>query len=77
MPPLVDATACGRPPSPLPSPTRCGEGIATQFLCPLTQRVMREPVVASDGFTYERTAIEVSSGGGCGLGFRGFRFLGF
>jgi len=28
------------------------------FICPITHDVMREPVVAADGFTYERTAIE-------------------
>jgi len=28
------------------------------FLCPLTSGVMREPVFATDGFTYERSAIE-------------------
>ncbi|KAG2439489.1 hypothetical protein HXX76_004843 [Chlamydomonas incerta] len=27
------------------------------FVCPITQEVMREPAVASDGFTYERAAI--------------------
>ncbi|GFR43439.1 hypothetical protein Agub_g4521, partial [Astrephomene gubernaculifera] len=27
------------------------------FVCPITQDVMREPVVASDGFSYERAAI--------------------
>lgn len=27
--------------------------------CPLTCEIMREPVVAADGFTYERTAIQV------------------
>jgi hypothetical protein len=26
--------------------------------CPLTKRLMRNPVVASDGYTYERAAIE-------------------
>ena len=28
------------------------------FLCPITQEVMRDPVIGSDGITYERTAIE-------------------
>ncbi|GIL63149.1 hypothetical protein Vafri_17256 [Volvox africanus] len=27
------------------------------FVCPITQELMRDPVVASDGFTYERAAI--------------------
>ena len=28
-----------------------------QFICPITMRIMREPVTASDGRTYERNAI--------------------
>jgi Mg-chelatase subunit ChlD len=28
------------------------------FLCPITQEVMRDPVIGSDGITYERSAIE-------------------
>ncbi len=31
---------------------------AKDFVCPLTWEVFRDPVFASDGFTYERTAIE-------------------
>ncbi|GLI66350.1 hypothetical protein VaNZ11_010133 [Volvox africanus] len=31
--------------------------LPAMFVCPITQEVMREPVVASDGFTYERAAI--------------------
>lgn len=29
----------------------------TEHLCPITQEVMQDPVVASDGFSYERSAI--------------------
>jgi len=29
-----------------------------EFLCPITQELMKDPVVASDGHTYERMAIE-------------------
>ncbi|KAK9813324.1 hypothetical protein WJX72_012535 [[Myrmecia] bisecta] len=28
------------------------------FICPITQHLMKDPVVASDGYTYERAAIE-------------------
>lgn len=31
---------------------------ALAFICPLTRRVMRDPVTASDGHSYERAAIE-------------------
>ncbi len=33
--------------------------IPEAFVCPITQDMMQEPVVASDGHTYERTAIEL------------------
>ncbi|GAB1609287.1 WD repeat, SAM and U-box domain-containing protein 1-like [Argonauta hians] len=29
-----------------------------EFLCPITRELMKDPVIASDGYTYERTAIE-------------------
>jgi len=29
-----------------------------QFICPITQEVMRDPVIAEDGHTYEKDAIE-------------------
>lgn len=29
-----------------------------EFVCPITHELMKAPVVAQDGFTYERTAIE-------------------
>nr|XP_019557895.2 WD repeat, SAM and U-box domain-containing protein 1-like [Aedes albopictus]XP_029725429.1 WD repeat, SAM and U-box domain-containing protein 1-like [Aedes albopictus]XP_029725431.1 WD repeat, SAM and U-box domain-containing protein 1-like [Aedes albopictus] len=32
--------------------------IPLEFICPITHEIMREPVYAEDGFTYERTAIE-------------------
>ncbi len=32
--------------------------IPNEFLCPITQELMRDPVCAADGYTYERRAIE-------------------
>ena len=29
------------------------------FLCPITLQVMRDPVIAADGHTYDRSSIEV------------------
>ena len=44
------------------------ESMATpdDFICPITWEVMRDPVVASDGHSYERAAIEevLSTGNG-------------
>lgn len=33
------------------------EDIPYDFLCPITHEIMVEPVICSDGFTYERRAI--------------------
>ena len=33
-------------------------GMVPGFLCPITQEVMDDPVITSDGHTYERVAIE-------------------
>lgn len=33
------------------------DDIPPEYLCPITQEVMLEPVVCSDGFTYEKRAI--------------------
>lgn len=35
-----------------------GMKIRDEFLCPITYELMREPVVAMDGHTYEKHAIE-------------------
>lgn len=35
-----------------------GMKIRDEFLCPITYELLREPVVASDGHTYEKAAIE-------------------
>ena len=32
--------------------------VVSSFLCPITQEVMTDPVLTSDGYTYERDAIE-------------------
>lgn len=32
--------------------------IPNEFICPITQEIMCDPVVAADGFTYEREAIQ-------------------
>lgn len=33
------------------------EEIPDEYICPITQEIMREPVTISDGFTYEKQAI--------------------
>lgn len=35
-----------------------GMKIRDEFICPITYELMREPVVAFDGHTYEKSAIE-------------------
>eukprot|EP01096_Ripella_sp_DP13-Kostka_P002293 TRINITY_DN1309_c0_g1_i1.p1 TRINITY_DN1309_c0_g1~~TRINITY_DN1309_c0_g1_i1.p1 ORF type:complete len:613 (-),score=261.90 TRINITY_DN1309_c0_g1_i1:103-1824(-) len=43
--------------APVPAPKQDEEPPA-EFLCPISKRVMREPVVAADGFSYELKEIE-------------------
>eukprot|EP01105_Mastigella_eilhardi_P010645 TRINITY_DN247_c0_g2_i2.p1 TRINITY_DN247_c0_g2~~TRINITY_DN247_c0_g2_i2.p1 ORF type:complete len:610 (+),score=152.39 TRINITY_DN247_c0_g2_i2:54-1832(+) len=47
QPPETPAAAAAAAPPP-----------PSEYLCPITQLVMRDPVLAADGFLYERTAIE-------------------
>ncbi|XP_062862561.1 WD repeat, SAM and U-box domain-containing protein 1-like [Trichomycterus rosablanca] len=35
-----------------------GSDIPDEFLCPITRELMRDPVMAADGYSYERAAIE-------------------
>jgi len=50
------------------SAARRGEGGApSEFVCPITHEVMTDPVVASDGMTYERQAIREVLDRGNGL----------
>lgn len=37
--------------------TADSDNIPHEFLCPITHEIMREPVMCSDGFTYEKKAI--------------------
>jgi hypothetical protein len=32
-------------------------GVPDEYLCPITREIMRDPVIAADGYTYERAAI--------------------
>ncbi|XP_030637031.1 WD repeat, SAM and U-box domain-containing protein 1 [Chanos chanos] len=33
-------------------------GVPEEYLCPITQDIMKDPVIAADGYSYEREAIE-------------------
>ncbi|GMH36005.1 hypothetical protein BSKO_03873 [Bryopsis sp. KO-2023] len=46
------------PPPPLSNNSNQSNDAPDRFICPITQDVMEDPVVASDGFTYERIAIQ-------------------
>ncbi|XP_048094299.1 WD repeat, SAM and U-box domain-containing protein 1-like isoform X1 [Alosa alosa] len=39
-------------------PSLDGSAAPDEFLCPITQEVLKDPVIAADGFSYEREAIE-------------------
>jgi hypothetical protein len=40
------------------SSSSSSSGVPSLFLCPLSQRVLTDPVVACDGFTYDRRAVQ-------------------
>mmetsp|Transcript_13660 Transcript_13660/g.31755 ORF Transcript_13660/g.31755 Transcript_13660/m.31755 type:complete len:97 (+) Transcript_13660:209-499(+) len=41
-----------------PSDNQSREGIISLVLCPISGKSMADPVMAADGYTYERSAIE-------------------
>jgi WD40 repeat protein len=43
---------------PVVQTTRLDDGVPDEYLCPITREKMRDPVIASDGYTYERAAIK-------------------
>ncbi len=52
-------------PSPNPSAATFAQGyVPSTFYCPITHDIMTDPVVAADGFTYDRHAIEEWFDGG-------------
>lgn len=49
---LVAAAEAAAPPS------HSAAAVPVELICPITREVMRDPVLAADGFSYERTAIQ-------------------
>ncbi|KAK3105791.1 hypothetical protein FSP39_005813 [Pinctada imbricata] len=43
------------------------QGIPDEYLCPITREIMKDPVIAEDGYTYERSAIQAWMGKGKNL----------
>lgn len=39
-------------------PTLMDSDCPDEFICPITRELMKEPVIATDGYSYEREAIE-------------------
>ncbi|GLC43802.1 hypothetical protein PLESTM_001521000 [Pleodorina starrii] len=60
-PPLPASPPAWAPASAPPAPSPCGpsvrQGPPEELLCPITQELMEDPVVAADGHSYERAAI--------------------
>mmetsp|Transcript_43782 Transcript_43782/g.78231 ORF Transcript_43782/g.78231 Transcript_43782/m.78231 type:complete len:400 (+) Transcript_43782:148-1347(+) len=52
----IDAPSA--PPPHMASSGKSSADEGAMYLCPITQEVMRDPVIAADGYTYERSAIE-------------------
>ena len=58
---LMDARPSEAPRSEAPRPAplpRDEDDAPEEFLCPISMEVMQDPVIAADGHTYERRAIE-------------------
>eukprot|EP00854_Cymbomonas_tetramitiformis_P005035 gene5035-6136_t len=56
-----ESSGQSRPPtlvSRMPLPEIDATNVSQDLLCPITQDVMEDPVIADDGYTYERSAIE-------------------
>ena len=47
-----------------PHSFRGDEGLPEDFYCPITMEVMEDPVIAADGHTYDRLAIQQSFASG-------------
>ena len=43
--------------SPATSPMNIEVDVPFEFLCPITNEIMKDPVTAADGYTYEKRAI--------------------
>ncbi|KAH8053901.1 hypothetical protein JL721_10621 [Aureococcus anophagefferens] len=51
-------TRAAPPPPARPAPPPRDDDVPEEFLCPITFEMMTDPVIAADGHTYERRAIE-------------------
>ncbi|KAI5695432.1 hypothetical protein M8J75_016612 [Diaphorina citri] len=62
--PIVDGSTSGDRNSIRVDQVELSEGIPAEMMCPITHQLMRDPVLCSDGYNYERSAIElwISSG---------------
>jgi hypothetical protein len=52
------ASSSGSKAAVVPRTSSSSSGVPSLFLCPLSQRVLTDPVVACDGFTYDRRAVQ-------------------
>ncbi|KAH8086062.1 hypothetical protein JL720_7262 [Aureococcus anophagefferens] len=52
------AARAAPPPPARPAPPPRDDDVPEEFLCPITFEMMTDPVIAADGHTYERRAIE-------------------
>jgi hypothetical protein len=54
----TSSTTGGAAQAAIPGSSSSSSGVPSLFLCPLSQRVLTDPVVACDGFTYDRRAVQ-------------------
>jgi hypothetical protein len=54
----TSSTTGGAAQAAIPGSSSSSSGVPSLFLCPLSQRDLTDPVVACDGFTYDRRAVQ-------------------
>lgn len=54
----IDGSDCDEDHRPAKRVGECMEDTPPRLICPITRQIYRDPVIASDGFTYERFALQ-------------------
>jgi hypothetical protein len=63
--PIKRERAAPQASEPVQPPKRDGAAVPSAYLCPISNEIMRDPVVCADGVSYDRPSIELwFSGGG-------------
>jgi len=64
MPPKRKRVAPPQTSEPAQPPKRDAAAVPSEYMCPISDEIMRDPVVCADGVTYDRPSIELWFAGG-------------